>query len=81
MLSVTVGDADFPWLRDVRTVALAALANALGDSDAENALQRDFVEHQPYLFEPNHAFDFRLLSYQERLKTGYQENRRRRAAG
>lgn len=47
----------------------------------ERPVVKDFVEHQPYLFEPNHAFDFRLLSYQERLKTGYQENRRRRAAG
>lgn len=78
--AVTITPHDSPWLQDVRTLALAALANSLGDSESENTLLQNFRTNQPLLLEPDHAFNFRLLAYQEKLKITYQNNRRGHAA-
>ena len=70
---------DFPWLNDVRTAALAALAARRGDPHVSGKYSREFLGQQPMLLEPDHASNFRLLSYQESLKSRYQQGRRRNA--
>lgn len=65
---VSLTPQDFPWLEDVRTAATAAAAQRFGNEAAERTLSEMFLERQPMLFEPDHALDFLLLEYQERLK-------------
>ncbi len=71
--SVELADNDFPWLDDMRLLAHCRLAHLSGDADREKQLQDAFLARQPLLFEPEHMFNFRLLSYQERLKARYRE--------
>jgi hypothetical protein len=76
---VQLGGGDIPWLADVVRLAKADSGSRWNDPD-EGALAAKFCKKQPLLFEPDHAFNFRLLGYQEKLKTRYQESRRRGAA-
>lgn len=78
--SVTLEHKDFPWLEDIRTLAHAAIASREGEDDREAELLGAFKARQPLLFEPHHAFDFRLLDYQEKLRPGYQAACRSRGA-
>lgn len=73
--AVELGEKDHRWLEDVRLLARCAIAGRVGDAERETALQGAFLARQPYLFEPDHAFDFRLTGYQERLKPAYREYR------
>ncbi|MEG3619796.1 hypothetical protein V5T82_15125 [Magnetovibrio sp. PR-2] len=59
---------DFPWLEDVRNLALAEAAHRMGDADLEQTHRDAFLQKQGLLMEPWHAFDFRLLKYQDTLK-------------
>lgn len=59
---------DFPWLEDVRTLTVAALAHQFGIEATERSQREAFLERQPLLFEPDHAVNFLLLRYQEQLK-------------
>jgi hypothetical protein len=59
---------DFPWLEDVRTVATAAAAYRFGKEATERTHRDSFLQRQPMLFEPDHAVNFALMRYQERLK-------------
>jgi hypothetical protein len=77
--AVAIAESDFPWLNDVRVAALAALALRSGDTHAFGRHSRAFMAQQPMLLEPDHAFNFRLLEYQEKLKSRYQQGRRRNA--
>jgi hypothetical protein len=65
---VPVTPEDFPWLEDIRMLATAAAAHRFGDEETERRLSEGFLERQPMLFEPDHALNFLLLEYQERLK-------------
>ncbi len=65
---VTLTPKDFRWLEDVRTLATAAAAHRFGDEGTERARCETFLQRQPMLFEPDHAVNFLLLRYQERLK-------------
>jgi hypothetical protein len=65
---VELSEKDFPWLEDVRTLALAEVAGRFGDAARENEHIKAFLARQPMLFEPWLALDFYLLRYQERLK-------------
>ena len=61
-------EKDFAWLAYIRLIALAALAGRSGDLEGEQRLRTAFLKQQPLLFEPDHAVNFNLPSYQETLK-------------
>ena len=65
---VRLTDKDFAWLADVRLISLCELAARAGDLESEERLKSDFLKRQPLLFEPDHAVNFHLLPYQEKLK-------------
>ena len=75
--AVVLTERDFPWLNDIRRLAKCELANKMGDFSKEAELQHEFLKRQPLLFEPDHALNFNLLGYQEKLKAGYQVARRK----
>lgn len=65
--SVKLGESDFPWLADIRTLAKAEAASRFKET-VESELLTSFLKNQSMLFEPDHAVSFGLLSYQELLK-------------
>jgi hypothetical protein len=65
---VCLTEKDFGWLADLRLIALCELAARAEDLESEEHLKRAFLKRQPLLFEPDHAFNFNILSYQEKLK-------------
>jgi len=69
--AVQLSEKDHAWLEDVRTLAQAEACHRLGNAEAEAAALSRFWPRQGLLFEPNHAFDFGFLPYQERLKPDY----------
>jgi tetratricopeptide (TPR) repeat protein len=71
---------DHAWLEDVRTLARAELFHRFQMADREQAALSEFWPRQAMLFEPNHAFNFGLIEYQERLKPHYQSQRVPRTA-
>lgn len=74
---VRLDERDFPWLDDIRTLAKCAVAHRAADAEMEETLRAQFIRKQPMLFEPYHAFNFRLLQYQENLKPLYQAGKSR----
>jgi hypothetical protein len=72
--NVRLVDNDFPWLADVLLLAKAAAARRSGSEEERDHVSA-FLAKQPLLFEPDHAFNFRLLEYQEILKTEYRARR------
>ena len=66
---------DDAWLEDVRTLARAELFRRFDMPDREQATLSKFWPRQAMLFEPNHAFNFGLIDYQETLKARYQSQR------
>ena len=68
LAGVILSERDFPWLEDIRTLALAEAAHRLGAPALENEQTEKFLARQPMLFEPDIALNFHLLRYQERLK-------------
>jgi len=75
--SVTLTENDFPWIEDVRTMALAELMGREGRAQDEAELLARFRERMPLLFEPEHLVGFNLLDYNEKLRKDYLERRRR----
>ena len=73
---VEIAGNDFQWLHDIRLLAKCSLAHTFGDRQKEEKLKKEFYLKQPLLFEPEHVFDFRLVSYQELLKKEYQNQRK-----
>lgn len=67
---------DFAWLEDVRTLALAETESRFGHEPEERRFLEVFFKKQPLLFEPNHAFSFGFLDYQEKLRKEYQRNKK-----
>lgn len=72
---VMLAEDEFPWLEDVRTACLAALAARRGDSSRLHEHTNNLIARQPMLFEPDHAFDFRILAFQETIKSRYHATR------
>jgi tetratricopeptide (TPR) repeat protein len=66
---------DHAWLADIRTLARAELFHRFDMPDREQAALSEFWPRQAMLFEPNHAFNFGLIDYQETLKPHYQSQR------
>lgn len=66
---------DHAWLEDIRTLARAELFHRFQRADRERAALSEFWPQQAMLFEPNHAFTFGLIEYQETLKPHYQSRR------
>lgn len=70
---VILADNDFPWLRDVILIHTARTLWKGGRADA--AERSKFLERQRLLFEPDHAFGFAFLDYQEELRSIYQSTK------
>jgi tetratricopeptide (TPR) repeat protein len=75
LAAVQLTPDDHAWLEDIRTLARAELYHRFEMPDREQAALSEFLRHQPLLFEPNHAFYFGLIDYQETLKPHYQSQR------
>jgi len=73
--AVTIGPKDHQWLKDVLLLLRAAALHRFGDLAGEEPLVADFMGHQPLLFEPEHAFWFGFIEYQEVLKPRYRATR------
>lgn len=67
--AIIIGENDFPWLNDVKTLGKAELAGRLGDKQKENELLEKYFETQLLMFEPFISFDFGLVDYQEKIKS------------
>jgi hypothetical protein len=74
--ALELGPQDFPWLEDVRLLALAATARQAGNTAAESGLRQRFLAEQPLLLEPWHALSFGLLDYQGGMLEEYRSSRR-----
>jgi 1,2-phenylacetyl-CoA epoxidase catalytic subunit len=75
LAAVRLTTDDHAWLEDVRTLARAELFHRFEMRDREQAALSEFWPRQAMLFEPNHAFNFGLIDYQETLKPHYQSQR------
>lgn len=73
--AVSLTGTDFVWLDDMRVLAKCELAGRFGDQAREAELQKEFLQRQPLLFEPDHAVNFNMLRYQETLKRCFQATR------
>jgi hypothetical protein len=65
---------DFPWLSDMLLLSRCEAAHR-HEPSLERALVDSFLARQPLLFEPDHVFNFRLVAYQEHLKTIFRSRR------
>jgi len=72
--NIEIAQNDFPWLSDMLLLGQCEVANRFNLPNA-NELGDEFVRRQALLFEPNHAFNFRMLAYQETLKPRFQRLR------
>jgi tetratricopeptide (TPR) repeat protein len=81
LAAVPLGPGDFPWLGDVRMLALAENAARHGCEGEEQERLAAFRARQPLLFEPDHAVRFGFLPYQERLRIAYMAGRGAVAGG
>src|SRR5438094_780644 len=75
LYSVHLTPDDHAWLADIRTLARAEQFRRFQLPDREQAALAEFWPRQALLFEPNHAFNFGFLDYQETLKPHYQSHR------
>jgi hypothetical protein len=73
--AVQLTSKDHGWLADIRTLARAELFRRFEMPDRERAALSEFWPRQAMLFEPNHAFNFGFIEYQETLKPHYQSQR------
>ena len=73
--AVQVTSDDHAWLEDIQTLARAELFRRFQMPDREEAALSEFRPRQALLFEPNHAFHFGFIDYQETLKPHYQSHR------
>lgn len=66
--NLKLAENDHQWLLDIILLAKANLANKFNMRIEEEKYVTNFLMKQPLLFEPEHAWSFGLLSYQEKLK-------------
>jgi hypothetical protein len=69
--NVSLFENDFPWLEDIRTLAMCEIANRFNKENEETSYQMKLMNKQALLFEPDNALNFFLLDYQEKLKIKY----------
>lgn len=74
--AVQLASNDHAWLEDIKTLARAELFHRFENREGEEAALAQFWPRQAMLFEPNHAFYFGFVDYQELLKPHYQSQRR-----
>lgn len=72
LAGIELVENDFPWLSDIALVHKARLFWKAGREDLEGAARSQFMAKQKLLFEPDHAYAFAFLDYQERLLSRYQ---------
>ena len=58
---------------DILLLTRCELAYRNNDLEKEGVLRGEFIKMQRLLFEPDHALNFNLLKYQERLRPIYQD--------
>jgi hypothetical protein len=75
LAEVKLTEKDHRWLEDIRTLAKAEVAHRFGQANTEQEHIAAFLQRQPMLFEPDIAFNFHLLQYQESLKPHYRRLR------
>jgi hypothetical protein len=73
---VQLTSKDHAWLEDIRILARAELSHRFAMPDREQSELSKFWPRQALLFEPNHAFYFGFIDYQETLKAHYQSQQR-----
>ena len=73
--SVELTEHDFPWLKDIRTLAKAKAAHRYDQPALEHEHVASFLVRQPMLFEADIALNYHLLRYQEQLKPLYRRNK------
>lgn len=73
--NVTLGQDDFPWLSDIILGHMARAYWKAGKGDAEAVERAKFLKRQAMLFEPDHAYAFAFLDYQEQLRPLYQRTK------
>jgi hypothetical protein len=76
LAGIELVENDFPWLRDIALVHKARVFWKAGSEDLEGVARSQFMAKQKLLFEPDHAYAFAFLDYQERLRSLYQTGRR-----
>lgn len=69
--AVTLSENDFPWLRDILSIQIARSYWKAGSINDEVIERSKFIKSQQMLFEPEHAYAFSFLDYQEELKPIY----------
>ena len=77
---IKIGEQDFPWLADIRLLAMCEIESRKGNGKKEERLISEFLEKQPLLFEPEHVVSFFFMDYQEKLKDRYRKARLTRKA-
>ncbi len=70
LAQVVLAENDFPWLEDIRTLALAEAAHRLGDPIGEQQRVESFLSRQPMLFEPDIALNFHFALLPRESETG-----------
>lgn len=79
--SVELGENDFPWLSDVVLIHAARSYWKAGQTDEEATAREQFLSRQQMLFEPDHAYGFAFLDYQEQLRPLYQKTKGEQDSG
>jgi hypothetical protein len=72
---INLAENDFPWLSDVALVHKARAYWKSGSTEPERIARSQFMARQRMLFEPDHAYAFAFLDYQEQLRPAYQQAR------
>jgi hypothetical protein len=76
LADIDLAENDFPWLSDVALIHKARLLWKAGNENLEAPTRLQFMAKQKLLFEPDHAYAFAFLDYQERLRPRYQAGTR-----
>ena len=79
--SVELREKDFPWLNDIVLVHTARSFWKAGRIDDETIEREKFLSRQQMLFEPDHAYGFAFLDYQEQLLPLYQKTKGEQGSG
>jgi len=70
---IALAENDFPWLSDIALVHKARVFWKAGSENLEAIARSQFMAKQRMLFEPDHAYAFAFLDYQEHLRPRYQQ--------
>lgn len=73
--SVLLAENDFPWLEDMKVLAMCEISNRFKKEKEEKNYQEYFINKQALLFEPDNALNFFLIDYQEKIKDIYRNRK------